>query len=184
VRKLRAFLTVALVSATRNANNTADPGGGCNVRISFVPIFTTEILLPAPRDGVFPFFADAMNLEEITPPWLAFSVLTEPPIEMRVGALIDYSLKLRGLPIRWRTEISAWDPPFSFVDRQLKGPYRRWIHTHTFEEVYGGTRVIDEVDYAAPGGWLVDRLFVRKEVRRIFGYRHGKLVERFGKSAR
>ena len=142
-------------------------------------VFHTEILLPASRDEVFPYFADAMNLEAITPPWLSFSILTEPPIEMRVGTLIDYRLKLRGIPIHWRTEISAWDPPRSFVDRQVKGPYRRWIHTHTFEETDGGTRVIDEVDYSVPGWWIVDRLFVRRDVRKIFEYRHQVMGERF-----
>jgi len=145
-----------------------------------VPVFRTEILLPRPRDEVFPFFADAMNLEEITPPWLRFSILTEPPIEMKVGARIDYRLKLHGIPIRWRTSITAWDPPRSFVDTQIKGPYRRWVHTHTFEEVEGGTLVIDEVDYAVPGWWIVDRLFVRRDVARIFAYRHEVLAERFG----
>jgi len=147
-----------------------------------MPVFRTEILLPRPREDVFPFFADAMNLEEITPPWLSFSILTEPPIEMRVGALVDYRLTLRGIPIRWRTEITAWDPPHTFVDRQVKGPYRRWIHTHTFEETDGGTLVVDEVDYSVPGWWIVDRLFVRRDVRKIFEYRHEVLAERFGRS--
>jgi ligand-binding SRPBCC domain-containing protein len=145
-------------------------------------LFRTEILLPRPRDEVFPFFADAMNLEEITPPWLRFSILTEPPIVMEVGALIDYRLKLRGIPIRWRTEITAWEPPHRFVDRQVKGPYRRWIHTHRFEETADGTRVIDEVDYSVPGFWIVDRLFVRRDVEKIFSYRHEVLAERFSGS--
>ena len=145
--------------------------------------FTTEAWLPRPRAEVFPFFAEAGNLEAITPPWLRFRVLTPGPLEMRRGALIDYRLRLRGVPIRWRTEITAWEPPDRFVDEQVRGPYRLWVHEHTFEpETRGGiegTRVRDHVRYAVPGGALVDALFVRREVAAIFAFRQRVLAERF-----
>lgn len=142
-------------------------------------IFACELWLPQPRPVVFPFFADAFNLQEITPAFVHFAVLTPPPIEMRVGALLDYQLRVHGLPIRWRTKITAWEPPFCFVDEQLRGPYRRWIHEHTFEEQNGGTLVKDKVRYAVWGGRVVDKLFVRRDVENIFAFRQRKLSERF-----
>ena len=132
-------------------------------------------LLPVPRADVFPFFAAAENLERLTPPWLHFRILTPTPIAMRRGALIDYRIRLHGLPLRWRTEIAEWEPPFRFVDTQLRGPYRLWVHTHTFTEAPGGTLCEDEVRYAVPGGRLVDALFVRREVERIFAHRRTAL---------
>src|SRR5579871_2259342 len=101
--------------------------------------FTTELWLPRDRPAVFSFFADAHNLETLTPPWLNFEVLTPRPIEMRAGAKIDYQLRVHGIPLRWQSEITAWQPPSQFVDAQRRGPYRQWIHTHTFEEKNGGT---------------------------------------------
>jgi ligand-binding SRPBCC domain-containing protein len=145
--------------------------------------FEMEQWLPRPRTEVFPFFADAANLQAITPPWLDFKVVMPGPITMRPGALIDYRLKLRGIPIGWRTEISVWEPPFRFVDRQLKGPYRQWIHEHTFEEKDGGTLCRDRVDYAVPGGTLVNRLFVRRDVETIFAFRREQLDRLFAGSA-
>lgn len=121
-----------------------------------------------------------MNLQQITPPWLRFRVLTQPPIVMAEGALIDYRLSLHGLPIRWRTEITAWQPPARFVDRQLSGPYREWHHEHTFEEHDGGTLMRDEVRYRVPGGTIVDRLLVRPDLERIFDYRQERMLELFG----
>lgn len=132
---------------------------------------TTSLWLPQHREEIFPFFADAANLETITPGYLNFRILTPLPIEMKPGALIDYRLRLNGLPIRWRTRISAWEPPYRFIDEQLRGPYRQWIHEHTFEEVDGGTLCHDRVDYAVPGGTIIDRLFVRRRVIDIFSYR-------------
>jgi ligand-binding SRPBCC domain-containing protein len=126
-------------------------------------------------DELFPFFAEARNLERITPPWLRFEVLTPAPITMAVGTLIDYRLRWRGLPIRWRTEIAAWDPPHRFVDAQQRGPYRLWVHEHTFVDENGGTRMDDVVTYAVPGGSLVQRLFVGRDVERIFAYRSDRL---------
>lgn len=141
--------------------------------------FETEIWLPAEREKVFPFFADARNLEVITPPWLHFHILTPGEIPMRAGALIDYRLRIHGLPVRWRTEITAWNPPHGFVDEQRRGPYRLWRHTHTFTPQAGGTLCHDRVDYAVPGGALVNRLLVRRDVERIFAYRAEALKKHF-----
>lgn len=138
-----------------------------------------EQFVPLPRETVFRFFADAEQLERITPPWLHFKILTPLPIEIRKGALIDYRLRLRGIPIRWQTEISAWEPCTRFVDQQLRGPYRKWHHEHRFEDVPGGTRVIDEVHYIVPGGRLVNRWFVEPDLRKIFGFRQERLEEIF-----
>jgi ligand-binding SRPBCC domain-containing protein len=142
--------------------------------------FETELWLPRPRREVFQFFADAANLERLTPPWLGFRILTPQPIAMGPGALIDYRLSVHGLPLRWRTRIERWEPPLCFVDAQLRGPYRRWHHTHTFEERDGGTLCREVVRYAVPGGALVDRLFVRRDVERIFAYRRTVLAGLFG----
>lgn len=142
----------------------------------------TELWLPHDVEHVFAFFAEAANLEAITPPWLQFRILTPRPIQMSPGTLIDYRLRLHGIPIRWRTEISVWEPPRRFVDRQVRGPYRLWEHTHTFTEVRGGTLVRDDVHYAAPGGWFVEQILVRPDLRRIFEYRSRSLRDRFLKS--
>jgi len=146
-------------------------------------LFTIEsrLFLPRPLETVFPFFADAGNLETITPPWLRFEVVSERPIAMWAGALIEYRLRLHGIPLRWQSEITAWEPPHRFVDEQRRGPYLAWIHEHTFKESNGGSEVRDFVRYAAPGGWLVDRLFVRHDVRRIFEYRVQRLKEIFAR---
>jgi ligand-binding SRPBCC domain-containing protein len=140
---------------------------------------STELLLPKPRSEVFRFFADARNLEAITPPWVQFQILTPGVIEMRPGALIDYRIKIHGIPVRWRTEITGWEPPFRFVDEQRRGPYRRWIHTHTFEEHPQGTLCRDHVQYAVWGGQLIHWLFVRRDVQRIFQYRTERLNQLF-----
>lgn len=141
-----------------------------------------ELWLPRGIDEVFGFFSDAYRLQDITPPWLHFQVQTPRPVQMFPGSLIDYRLRLHGIPIQWRTEISDWEPPIRFVDRQLWGPYRLWRHTHTFEEQNGGTLVRDHVDYAVPGGWMVHWLFVKPDLERIFAYRRQKLVEYLGQS--
>lgn len=143
--------------------------------------FRDEVWLPCPRDEVFPFFADAANLEAITPDSLHFEIITPQPVAMRVGALIDYRLRVHGFPLRWRTEIVAWEPPMRFVDRQLRGPYRLWEHEHCFAEKNGGTLASDHVRYAVPGGTLVNWLFVKRDVARIFAYRQKKLREHFQK---
>lgn len=151
--------------------NILSPQASTTVKIHNL---TEEVWLPLPREQVFEFFSDAGNLDAITPPWLKFQILTPTPIEMRPGALIDYKLRVRGLPIRWRTEITEWNPPHRFVDRQLRGPYKLWHHTHTFEEKDGGTLIHDHVEYAVPG-WilspLLHRLFVRPDIEKIFRHR-------------
>ncbi len=139
----------------------------------------TELWLPRPRDEVFPFFAEARNLETITPPWLRFEVLTPAPIVMRPGTIIDYRIRVHGVPIRWRTEIAEWQPPHRFVDVQLRGPYILWHHTHTFEERDGGTLCGDQVRYWPRGGALMNWLFVRRDVERIFRYRQQRMKEMF-----
>ena len=141
--------------------------------------FHTELWLPRPRDEVFAFFADAHNLQAITPPWVKFEVLTPKPIEMKTGALIDYRIRIHGLPIRWRTEITEWNPPRRFVDVQLHGPYTLWHHTHTFEARDGGTLCIDDVRYRPRGGALVNWLFVRRDVEGIFAFRTERLDQIF-----
>lgn len=137
----------------------------------------TDIWLPGQIDDVFAFFADAFNLEAITPPWLNFQILTPPPIEMSVGRLIDYRLRLRGIPIKWQSEITMWEPPHRFIDEQRRGPYRLWIHEHAFTTEGSGTRVRDHVQYAVPGGGIVRRLFVAPQLKAIFDYRQRRIAE-------
>ena len=142
---------------------------------------TNELWLPHQPQDVFPFFADAFNLERLTPPSLGFQVLTPPPIEMRVGTLIDYRVRLRGIPMRWQSEITEWEPPHRFVDEQRRGPYRMWIHEHTFTSQDGGTMAKDTVRYAVLGGAIVQRLFVASELKRIFQYRNAALKDHFSR---
>lgn len=144
-----------------------------------MPTLRAEAVLPLPRDRVFPFFAEAENLERITPDSLRFEILTPPPIRMVEGALIDYRIRIGGIPQRWRTRISLWEPPLRFADEQIKGPYRRWFHTHTFEEVDGGTRMIDVVEYALPFGPLgrLGHPLIRRQLRKIFTHRNGSIGE-------
>ena len=141
---------------------------------------TSEQWLPMPRTAVFEFFADAFQLESITPKWLRFHVTTPPPIEMQRGTLIDYRLRLRGVPIRWRTEITAWEPPFRFEDSQLRGPYRLWEHEHVFEDRDGGTLMRDRVRYDLVGGRLVHNLLVKPDLRRIFEFRQQQIPRLLG----
>jgi ligand-binding SRPBCC domain-containing protein len=138
-----------------------------------------ECVLSCEIDEVFAFFSDASNLERITPPWIRFQIVTTQPVEMRVGALIDYKLRLRGFPMHWRSEITAWEPHCRFVDEQRRGPYRYWRHEHLFERTDAGTRVIDNVRYAVPGGALIHALLVRRDIERIFRFRQEVLAKLF-----
>lgn len=139
-----------------------------------------EFWTPRPRNEVFEFFANAHNLEELTPPFLNFQVLTPSPIPMQVGTTIDYQLRIHGLPIRWRSLISAWQPPYRFVDEQVRGPYTLWHHEHTFEERDTGTLIRDVVNYSVPGGWIINTLFVQRDLEKIFDYRRKQMQQRFG----
>ena len=141
--------------------------------------FRTQLVLPRKRDEIFRFFADAGNLEVLTPPSLRFCVLTPPPIKMHPGTLIDYKLRVHGLPLKWRSEITAWEPPTCFVDEQRRGPYRTWIHEHRFEESGKGTLSTDFVRYSVFGGAVVNWLFVRRDVEQIFAFRTGQLRQLF-----
>ena len=122
-----------------------------------------EMLVEQPLETVFEFFADAKQLERITPPILNFKILTPMPVEMKGGLLLDYQISIHKVPIKWRTEIAVWEPPYRFVDRQLKGPYHLWHHEHTFEETENGTLVKDKVIYKPIGGALVHKLLVRRD---------------------
>ena len=136
--------------------------------------FDSAVFLAAPPEEVFRFFADAGNLDVITPPWLRFRTLTPLPIAMGEGALIDYRLRLRGITIRWRSRISLFHPPFFFVDEQLRGPYRLWVHEHSFYPHAGGTLVHDHVRYAVPFDRFFHRL-VLADLTRIFRFRSSAL---------
>ena len=144
-------------------------------------VLERSIWVRHPVKDVFPFFAAAENLERITPPELGFRIRTSLPIEMRRGALIDYAIRLHGIPMKWRTEITSWDPPHSFEDTQLSGPYKKWVHTHRFTENAGGTVIEDRVAYALPFGFLgrIVHPLVARQLKRIFDYRETVLSKLF-----
>jgi ligand-binding SRPBCC domain-containing protein len=134
-------------------------------------------------DEVFAFFADAHNLETITPPWLGFKILSMSTTSISEGTVICYRLRLHGIRIYWRTEICEWNPPHCFVDEQSKGPYTQWRHTHRFEAHGNRTKMIDEVQYSLPFGVLgrvVHTLNVQGDVSRIFDYRSLQIDALFG----
>jgi ligand-binding SRPBCC domain-containing protein len=145
-------------------------------------VLVREQRLPRPPGQVFPFFADAGNLEAITPPWLGFAIVSPRPIGMAVGTLIEYRLRLHRIPISWRTRIEAWEPGVRFVDVQLSGPYRVWHHTHEFRpDGQGGTVMRDVVRYALPFGALGEvarRAFVARDLERIFDFRRAEVARR------
>ena len=139
-------------------------------------------ILPRPLDEVFSFFADAANLETLTPASLHFHILTPPPIELQAGTVIHYRLRLSGIPFKWKTLIESFEPGKRFTDVQAKGPYRRWHHTHEFFAVPEGTLVVDRVEYELPLGPLgriAHALFVKRSLKKIFDYRRERLEEIF-----
>ncbi len=134
-------------------------------------------ILDLPLSEVFAFFADAHNLERITPPWLQFKILTPGLEKIHQGSFIEYRIKLRGLPLRWKSEITNWNPPYRFTDEQRKGPYKFWIHEHRFSEQAGKTIIEDEVHYNVWGGSWVERLFVRRDLMKIFSFRQKSILD-------
>jgi ligand-binding SRPBCC domain-containing protein len=140
-----------------------------------------------PIAEAFAFYGDARNLERITPPWLGFEVTTPAPIEMEVGTLIEYRLRLHRVPVRWRTRITGWEPPRRFVDTQISGPYSLWEHTHAFEEDGPGATIIkDRVRYAIPFGplgELANRLLVQRDLPQIFDYRRDAVAQAMRRSS-
>jgi ligand-binding SRPBCC domain-containing protein len=147
-------------------------------------LLQTNYCTSTPIAEVFQFFSNAKNLEILTPPWLNFTILDHEPEKMFVGKMINYRLKIHGIPMHWRSEITVWEPPFRFVDEQRVGPYKRWHHEHLFEEVSGKTVIKDIVHYQVPfgnffPGKLVERFFVRKDLVKIFTYRLQVLREKF-----
>ena len=140
--------------------------------------------MPRPLDEVFRFFSDASNLELLTPAWLKFKILTPPPIAVASGTHIQYRLSWHGIPLRWTTEITRWNPPHDFEDIQLSGPYKLWHHTHRFQARDSGTQLTDVVEYALPFGFLgqiAHALQVRRSVEQIFDYRYQRIEEMFGR---
>ncbi len=147
-------------------------------------VLTCEQFLPYPIDRVFDFFKKPENLDHVTPANLGFKILTPSPIPMAEGTVIDYTIRLYGIPMKWQTVITDYDPPHSFTDTQVKGPYKTWIHTHRFTPKDGGTLMADEVQYEVPLGFLGDivkAVFVQKEVEKIFAYRKKIIGDLFEK---
>lgn len=143
-------------------------------------ILTTSTRVDAPIEDVFEFFSDAAHLETLMPPWLRLRVRSPAPVELDVGAEIEYRMRLHGVPFRWVSRITTWSPPRRFVDEQIRGPYRLWIHEHDFVDLGGRTDCRDRVSFQAPGGaWLTERL-VLPELERIFAYRRERLTSTFG----
>ncbi len=134
------------------------------------------------RVSVFDFFSDAGNLERITPPELRFRIVTLQPIQIRQNTRIDYQLRLYGIPFSWQTEITFWNPPHKFIDSQIRGPYRSWIHTHHFQEADGGTLMHDRVEYKLPFSPFGELLFplIQRQIKRIFSYRKTAILQILG----
>lgn len=147
-------------------------------------LYETEQFVPGKIDGLFEFFSDARNLQKITPPMLDFHIVGDVPKPIHENALINYKLKIRGVPIRWQTRIAQWNPPHSFVDTQEEGPYGFWHHTHTFEPMEGGVLMKDRVRYRLPYGKIGKAVgsLVRSDVEGIFKFRHQVIGDMFGRN--
>ena len=148
-------------------------------------LLETKTEISKPLDQVFDFFSRAENLEKLTPKWLNFKILTPLPIEIRQGKIIDYEIRLFGIPFKWKTLITDWQPGIKFTDEQLKGPYKTWIHTHHFEAVGSKTVMRDRVEYRPKGGILspiIHYFFVKKQVKKIFDFRRAMIVTYFRES--
>ena len=157
-----------------------------NDRLRVHTIQRTQFL-PSPRDEVFAFFSSPENLSRITPESLGFRILTPPPIVVKAGAVIDYTIRLGIVPVRWRTLITTYEPPYQFVDEQINGPYSFWHHRHSFRSVGEGTEIEDVVHYVLPGGplgELAHLLVVRRQLESIFNYRARVLPRLMGDGTR
>lgn len=141
---------------------------------------TARATLPRPRHEAFAFFSDAHNLERLTPAFLNFRILTPAPVDMRAGTRIDYRIRLHGIPIKWRTRISVWQPDERFVDEQVRGPYRYWHHEHIFEDAAQKTVMTDVVTYSVWFGAVLHPLLVKRDLMRVFEYRHDHILKVFG----
>jgi ligand-binding SRPBCC domain-containing protein len=153
--------------------------------VSRIHILEREQVVPLPRNEVFAFFADARNLEAITPAFLSFEIIPPVPVSLDAGSRIDYRLSLFGIPFHWRTRIAAWIPGVRFVDVQEKGPYALWHHTHSFSDCEGGTRVADRVEYRLPLGPLGEvahPIMVRRMLERIFDHRRDRVAALLGRA--
>ena len=140
---------------------------------------STSVTLSLAVEETFAFFADASNLEKITPPELGFQILTPQPIEITQGTEINYRLRLYGVPLDWSSRITHWNPPHRFIDEQIQGPYKLWVHNHRFYEHHEGTEIVDEVWYKLPL-WPVGEFaypLVAAQLSRIFRYRKQALLE-------
>ncbi|MBS1518561.1 MAG: SRPBCC family protein [Bacteroidetes bacterium] len=145
-------------------------------------ILEKKTVIKRPVEEVFDFFTKAENLNKITPPFLGFKILTPLPVEMKKGALIDYVIRLNGIPMKWKTEITKWEPPYKFEDTQIKGPYKIWIHEHKFEPSGNDTLMTDTVNYFSRGGileFIPHNLIVKNKVKEIFDYREKTFAELF-----
>ena len=145
-----------------------------------VHVLQREQYLERPLPAVFEFFSAARNLEALTPPWLSFQVITPEPIDMHDGTVIDYRLSVHGVPLRWTSRIESWEPNVRFVDRQIKGPYALWHHTHDFESLGSGTLIRDTVRYSIGFGLIgevVHALEVQRDLDNIFAHRRSAVIE-------
>lgn len=145
----------------------------------FINVLKTSQWLPAPLSEIFDFFSRPENLQQITPPHLHFTIINPAPIEMKNGLELKYRLKLYGIPLHWTSLIENWNPPYGFTDRQLKGPYTEWVHSHHFRAEGDGTLVEDSIRYKAPGGRLVEKWLIQKDLASIFGHRQQVLTKLF-----
>ncbi|MEJ2543514.1 MAG: SRPBCC family protein [Calditrichaceae bacterium] len=142
----------------------------------------TEVVLNDSNESVFSFFSNIENLERITPDWLNFTILRQTPIDIKKGSLFYFQIRIFKVPLKWKTEITCWEPPYRFIDEQLKGPYKKWIHEHRFIDEGNQTRMIDIVNYQVPGWFfssLIHKLFVRNAVKKIFRYRKETIKQIF-----
>jgi ligand-binding SRPBCC domain-containing protein len=137
------------------------------------------VIVPRPKEEVFKFFADAKNLNLLTPPWLHFQFATPLPATMEIGVRLAYRIRLHMIPIGWESEITVWNPPDEFCDIQIRGPYKKWIHSHTFETYGTGTVMTDHITYQVLGGFAVNWAFVSRDLKRVFDYRRDKILELF-----